>query len=193
MDPPMKWWMVAAVVAMSVSVADAGESGQPPPIDLQMVNHARVPPEVMERALHEVTRIYADAGLTVRWIDTACLAEAAEQRRRAPRFTVHIVMHALGYGRAGSQVMGVALRRPGGSMAQVFLKQVQDFARIFRVDVSTLLAHVIAHEVGHLLLGTPHSPTGLMQAGWDKALLHDATTGALTFTAAQAERIRASR
>ena len=41
----MKWWMVAAVVAMSVSVADAGESGQPPPIDLQMVNHARVPPE----------------------------------------------------------------------------------------------------------------------------------------------------
>ena len=189
----MKWWMVAAVVVMRVSVADAGESRQPPSIGLQMINDARVSPEVMDRALDEVARIYAEAGLTVRWIDTAHLAEAAEQRGRGPQFSVHIVMNALGYGRAGSQVMGVALRTPGGAKAQVFLKQVQDFARLFRVDLSTMLAHVIAHEVGHLLLGTRHSPTGLMQAGWDKRLMHEANRGALTFTEAQSEWIRASR
>ncbi len=177
----MNWWMVAAVVVMSVSVADADESRQPRSIDLQLVNDARVSPDVVERARHEVTRIYADAGLTVRWTETA------------PQFTVHIVMQVLGYGRAGSPVMGVALRRPGGSTAQVFLKQVQDFARVYRADLSTLLAYVIAHEVGHLLLGTPHSPTGLMRAGWDKTLVQDATRGALTFTDAQAERIRTSR
>jgi hypothetical protein len=137
---------------------------------------------VLERALDEVTRIYADAGLSVRWTDTA------------PRFTVKIVAQVLGYDRAASAVMGVALRRPGGSMAQVFLQPVQHFARAYRIDQSTMLAYVIAHEVGHLLLpGHPHSPTGLMQARWDRALAQAAASHGLTFTDAQAQRIRMSR
>ena len=177
----MKWWVVAAVVVMGASVADAAETGQALSINLQIKNEAQVPSDVLKESLEQVTRIYARAGLEVRWTDTA------------PRFTVKISPHVLGYGRASSPVMGVAFRRPSGSMAQVFLKQVQDFARAYRVDLGTMLAYVIAHEVGHLLLGTPHSPTGLMQAGWDRAAVHDATRGALTFTGAQAERIRASR
>ena len=68
---------------------------------------------------------------------------------------------------------------------------MQDFARTYHVDLSTMLAYVIAHEIGHLLLpGNAHSPTGVMQAGWDKALVHDAARGSLTFTEAQAARIR---
>ena len=91
-------------------------------------------------------------------------------------------------------MMGVALRRANGSEAQVFFRQVQDFARTCHIDVSIMLAYVIAHEIGHLLLpGNAHSPTGVMQAGWDKALVHDAARGSLTFTEAQAARIRASR
>ena len=176
----MKWWRVAVVLMSSVSVADAGESRQLPLLDLQLINDTRVSPDVLERALDQVTHIYADAGVTVRWIDTA-------------RVRVHIVMHVIGYGQAGSPVMGVAFRRPEGPKAQVFLKPVQEFARVFRVDVSTLLAHVIAHEVGHLVLGTVHTPTGLMQAGWDKALVRDVTGRPLAFTAAQAEKIRAYR
>ena len=114
--------------------------------------------------------------------------------RRRRRFTVHIVSQVLGYARALSPVMGVALRRANGSHAQVFFRQVQDFARTCHVDLSTILAYVIAHEIGHLLLpGNAHSPTGVMQAGWDKALVHDAARGSLTFTEAQAARIRASR
>jgi hypothetical protein len=34
-------------------------------------------------------------------------------------------------------------------------------------QVSTVLAHVIAHELGHLLLPEGHSPTGLMRASLD--------------------------
>ena len=79
-------------------------------------------------------------------------------------------------------------------MVQVFFRQVQDFARTYRSDLSTILAHVIAHEVGHLLLpGGAHSPTGLMQAGWDRALVRKAVRDSLTFTEAEASRIRASR
>jgi hypothetical protein len=176
-----KWWMVGALVMTLVSVADAAEPGQPLTIDLELRTDARVAADLLEQSQNEVIRIFSDAGIAVRWTDTA------------PRFTVNIVPQVLGYARAGSPVMGVAIRGPGGSTVRVFLKQVQDFARVHRIDLTTMLAYVIAHEVGHLLLGTSHSPSGLMQAGWDTTLVHDAATGALTFTDAQAERIRASR
>ena len=177
-----KWWMVVAVVVTVVSIAEAGESLPPRTIDLQMKSDARVPAHILEESRDEVTRIFADAGLLVRWTDTA------------PRFIVHIFPQVLGYAGATSPVMGVAQRRANGSLVRVFFKQVHDFARVYHVDLSTMLAYVIAHEVGHLLLpGYGHSPTGLMQAGWDRALLHDAATGSLTFTEAQAARIRASR
>jgi hypothetical protein len=56
-----------------------------------------------------------------------------------------------------------------------------------------MLAYVIAHEIGHLLMpGNVHSLTGVMQAGWDTALVRDAARGSLTFTEAQAARIRAA-
>jgi len=178
----MKWWAVASVIVTFVRIADAAESGHPRTIDLQMTCDARVPAHVLEQSQDEVTRIFAGAGLAVRWTDTA------------PRFTVHIVPQVLGYSRAGSPVMGVAVRNTKGSTAQVFFKQVQDFARVHRADPGTVLGYVIAHEVGHLLLpGQAHSPTGLMQAQWDKALVHNAAGGSLTFTEMQAARIRASR
>ena len=78
-------------------------------------------------------------------------------------------------------------------IAQVFFRRVEEFARIYRVDLSTMLGHVIAHEVGHLLMPTnAHSPTGLMRGVWDDAQVRDAAGGALTFTDGQAEKIRAT-
>jgi hypothetical protein len=183
MDPPMmKWWAVVAVLVTFVRIADAAEPGHPLTLNLQMTCDARVSPDVLEQSQNEVTRIFDEAGLTVRWTDTT------------PRFTVHIVAQVLGYRTAGSPVMGVALRNTNGSTAQVFFKQVQDFARVHRVELGSVLGYVIAHEIGHLLLpGNAHSPTGLMQAQWDKALVHNAARGSLTFTEGQAARIRASR
>ena len=73
--------------------------------------------------------------------------------------------------------MGVALRRANSSKAQIFFRQVQDFARLLSRRPASVLAYVIAHEIGHLLLpGNAHSPTGVMQADWDKALVHNAAT-----------------
>jgi hypothetical protein len=178
----MKWSMVMAVMITLASVADAAEPGQLPAIHLQMENDAEVPAAVLKESQDEVARIFANAGLGVRWTDSG------------PRFTVQLVARAIEYARAPSHVMGVALRKPTGATARIFLNQVHDFARRYRVDVSTLLAHVIAHEIGHLLLPlTPHSATGLMKAEWDRDQLREATAGSLTFTDAQIERILAFR
>jgi hypothetical protein len=50
-----------------------------------------------------------------------------------------------------------------------------------------LLGSVIAHEVGHLLLGTEwHSHEGIMQGRWEVAQLSEALKGNLQFTSSQA-------
>jgi hypothetical protein len=178
----MKWSIVMTVIIAVARVADAAEPGQLPAIHLQMDNDADVPAVILRNSQEKVARIFADAGLAAEWTETG------------PRFTVQIVTSAFGYAGASSPVMGVALRKPEGATAQIFFSQVRDFARRYHVDVSTLLAYVIAHEIGHLLLPLmPHSATGLMRADWDRALILEATTGLLTFTDAQIRRILAFR
>ena len=165
--------MVMAVMITLARVADAAEPGQLPVIHLQAI---------LNKSQDEVARIFADAGLGVEWTEAG------------PRFTVQIVPIALGYRRASSPVMGVAVRSPNPATARIFFNEVKDFARTWDVNISTLLAHVIAHEIGHLLLPyVPHSATGLMKAEWDKALVREAAAGSLTFTDAQIKRFLAFR
>jgi hypothetical protein len=78
-----------------------------------------------------------------------------------------------------------ALRRPGdlplgdafvekrtgaGVLATVYSDRVTRLAREGGVGLSTLLGRTMAHEVGHLLLGTTaHTAGGLMRAVWTVA------------------------
>jgi hypothetical protein len=55
-----------------------------------------------------------------------------------------------------------------------------------------LLAHAVAHEIGHVLLQQDaHSPTGLMRALWDRNDLQAMMAGQLGFTREESERVRA--
>ena len=178
----MKWSLITAVMITVARVADAAEQGQLPAIRLQMDDDADVPVAILKKSQDEVARVFAAVGVGVEWTETA------------PTITVRIVTSALAHAGRYSSVMGVALRRPSGATAQIFLKQVQDFARTYDGDVSILLAYVIAHEIGHLLLPRmPHSPTGLMKGDWGRALVREAAAGSLTFTDAQIQRLLALR
>ena len=173
--------MVMAVLITVPRLADASESRQLPSIRLQMDNDAAVPAAMLQKSQEQVTRIFAAAGLGVEWTETG------------PRFTVQIVPNALGYARTSSPVMGVVERKPSGATAHIFFHEVQDFARRCDVEVDALMAYVIAHEIGHLLLPrTPHSVSGLMKADWDTAFVRAATSRSMTFTDAQVKRILGS-
>jgi len=53
-----------------------------------------------------------------------------------------------------------------------------------------LLGHVIAHEVGHMLLGTlSHAPSGLMEPHWSKVALRELEVRPLAFTPGDAAMI----
>jgi hypothetical protein len=60
--------------------------------------------------------------------------------------------------------------RAGGVNAFIGFGNIQRLAVASRISESQILAAVIAHELGHLLLGPAHTETGLMHGNWD---VHD--------------------
>ena len=77
-----------------------------------------------------------------------------------------------------------------GWLATVFSDRIAEAAVRVDVDAGTLLGRVVAHEVGHLLLGVDyHSDAGLMMAEWPDAALTRAG-GAWRFSTLEAARMR---
>jgi hypothetical protein len=86
---------------------------------------------------------------------------------------------------------GAAIVDSHSYLGWVFLDRVEEAARDNGVRAGTVLSHVMAHEVAHLL-GLKHTERGIMRAEYDGAEIHSAETGALEFTDDEAAELRAA-
>jgi hypothetical protein len=78
-----------------------------------------------------------------------------------------------------------------GAQATVFYDRIEALGRLAGISVATLLGHAMAHEIGHVLLGTTeHSSDGIMKARWGKADYQRAAMGFLEFTPSQRAAIK---
>jgi hypothetical protein len=85
---------------------------------------------------------------------------------------------------AGASVDTAAVR---GTLATLYLEPLTAFARRAKVDRGTLVGWTMAHELGHLLLGTAaHSREGLMRAQWSTAMLRHPARAAWQFSPEEA-------
>ncbi len=158
----------ASFCAADVSAADL------PSLCIRLRNEASVPAQTLVAAQTVMRRIYQDAGFEIVWGDddgssSECIIVKVEAQAVVP---------------SSAAVMGVALRRGRVKTADIFLLRVSDVARKHKLPLSTLLGHVMAHEIGHLLLpADSHSSKGLMRATWDGPQIQNARIGKLGFTA----------
>lgn len=95
----------------------------------------------------------------------------------------------------GQNAFGFALPRTGRSpagLAYVFGSRVEGAARRHgRVRMPTLLAHVIVHEIRHLLFGPGmHFDRGIMKPRWTSNDLREMEAGRLVFPSDQARLLR---
>jgi hypothetical protein len=93
-------------------------------------------------------------------------------------------------------VLGSAIEGTGdnfGFIASIFYDLAKERAAEHQVDFGELLGDAVAHELGHLLLGTnSHSGRSLMSAFWSGNQFRLAAQGGLEFSSAEVKRIEAS-
>lgn len=75
-------------------------------------------------------------------------------------------------------------------IVDVYYQSVRALAGTQEAEPALLLGYVIAHELGHLLLGPGHTPEGVMHAAWGRRDLEAIRQGRMRFTPAEGARMR---
>jgi hypothetical protein len=156
-------------------------------ISIRVYNMARVPGGVLAEAEAEVARIFLEVGARVEWLECPCA-----QNPSSADLMLRIIPQLFGSVRADFREdhLGFApSSEDGGVLATIFFHRVEALTK--GRATAPLLGNAIAHELGHLLLGSnAHSATGIMQAHWNRELLKLANRGLLRFTPEQAALLR---
>ena len=107
-------------------------------------------------------QILKDADIKVRWADCPCNTPVGpvELMVRVSASTAGSRAGALGFSY-------VDVSHKTGTLATVFADRVHALASASGADEGELLGRAMAHEIGHLILGThDHARTGLMRGKW---------------------------
>ena len=190
-------------------LARAAAADPTPTLRIVLYSHedGSIPPNVVSRAKAEMTRIYRHAGIKVLWTGTAPTTISPDARPSPTSSGLELTLIILSREMTDQLTVATAAlggaagtREHRGRITYVFYDRVEHIARTYLntlprrgaydIDNVIVLAHAMAHEIGHLLLPYGHSPTGLMRAGWDEQDLRLAVRGRLIFTAEQAALIR---
>jgi hypothetical protein len=122
------------------------------------------------RALAEAERILGAAFVDVRWTicNSASRAEGCEVSPRQSELLLRFVPEGAARLETPAR-LGEAYIVCGeaGVLATVYFTRVARLADAAHTDLGTLLGRVIAHELGHLLMGpSEHANRGLMRQHW---------------------------
>ena len=143
----------APVIPMAIQTSGAVE------LAIEMRNLAGVPPAVMRDTQAEVERTFLAAGVRIIWV-------ARETPAESPAALMLFIVGGTttGVSRIESGATVVGLAPTSGTWAQVFYRRVVAAVADSQIAVSVVLAHVISHEIGHLLLPpNSHSAVGIMR------------------------------
>ena len=151
----------------------------------------------MNSAEETASRIFAQSGIELHWLPCGREEESVEEQRACIQtcFPEHLHVHIVNSNpHLNGSVFGISYFSADGigSQADVFYTKIASFHGVSSVEPGTLLGHAMAHELGHLLLGSnSHSLTGLMCANWrTKDLIH-MEQGGLLFSEEQSLKMKA--
>ena len=185
------------VALLGMSSAAQTNGGNRPDLTVHLYDYVAISEETLRHAIGEAGRILRTAGIATEWHvhafhEPAVVASAVRFTFGPTDLAVRVMPaemavlmglapDALGFA-FPSQIEGI------GTLALVIFDQIENTAR----QPGLLMGHVIAHEVGHLLLGPDsHSMTGIMQDPWTPTVLDQAYRGQLFFMPDQASLMRA--
>jgi hypothetical protein len=169
-----------------------------PTLNVLVYDYTRLPISELEDAMVLAQGIFLKGGVATQWIKCAAVHESGQgsgclEALGMAHVMVNIVSSDWRSSAGRRDRMGTALQDAKGRLdvtAYVFEDGVERVLQSGGCDRFQVLGQVMAHEVGHLLLGAEsHSETGIMQSHWaGSQMARD--PGRVTFTPDQARRIR---
>lgn len=181
-------WMVAAG---SLRVRADDESRHRPTVRISVYNDAGLKHGILLRAEDNAGAIFRQAGIETEWSNCGGDQVAAQERRQCGEvaYPMSLVLRIRSRSQSlAPEAFGVAyLSKNGeGAYCSVFLEPMEELLREYAVSLDSVLGHVAAHEIAHLLLGPhSHSANGVMRAHWSLQTIEELRRGMLGFNAAQ--------
>ena len=177
--------LMSAGFAISVPRVEARDESV---ISVRLYDYAGVSDETLADAQRLTANFYTPIGVTIDWASTYRphrRKDRAHDEGRLQDFTINILsrsMVARTIWPPDALGSAVVSREGGGTIAYVLYDRLKAAAAASHWPVQDLLALVVAHELGHLLLPPGSHADGLMRGGWDVSELRHMHLDSLAFS-----------
>jgi hypothetical protein len=175
-----------AAILLAVAVLTRSVLAQQ--IQVSVCNGPRALAEsVVRRAKAEVQAVFRLSKIGIEWLDCQNLAGSHPfvvriRADRPPGTAGPLSLDAMG--------RAFLAKDGGGYIVDAYIQSVREIGDYYQADIAVLLGVVIAHELGHLLLGQGHAPSGVMLSRWGSAEVKALTQRRLTFTREQRAKMQ---
>ena len=164
---------------------------------VRVYDNAGVPPADLTEALKQSYEILRRAEVTVDWAQCPAHGSVPAICATPPGHSEMVVRLVQGAEKdRDRRPLGQPVLDPGtgkGVFATVFVNRVDRLAEVAQYSRSTVLGRAIAHEIGHLILGTnSHTNTGLMREVWTVEQLVKNRPEDWQFSPAQTSELRSA-
>ena len=165
---------------------------------VRLYDAAGMPAVDQAAALRAAAGVLAAAGIDVEWLPCAgeIVSPACNEPLATTELSVRLVRLAASLSADRQLELGYALvdtHAHDGKLATVYVDRVEWLAGEAGADSAPLTGLAVAHEIGHLLLGTnAHARAGLMRAVWSRTEIEHATADDWLFSRRQASQMRTS-
>jgi len=189
-------WLALAIAPSNADGRAKTAKGGDLALKVSMFNDAQISDGKVAAAESVAARLFAHAGIRIDWLNCGSATETGEERASCSEaafpehFEIRLRQRSLDL---NESTLGLSfLGESGiGCHADVFYAGVEPIEQEAGLSAEAILGLVIAHELGHLLLGTnSHAVRGIMRANWKRQDLSLARKGMLGFTENQAQRMR---
>jgi hypothetical protein len=163
-------------------------------IAIRVYSEVSLSDKVLSQAEKEGSRIFQQAKVATVWVNCETSFTPTDSRCHAAPDPKHLVLRIVPKALSAiDSTFGMAfLAINSGVYADVFFDSIENLHHDCGVSIGRVLGHVMAHEVGHLLLGShSHSAIGIMCSSWHGEQLRMIAMGTLFFTSEQARAMQA--
>ena len=163
-------------------------------MNVRVYNYAHISGSELNLSQSVASEIFRESGIEIRWYDCGPSANAdgdpyCSASTQPETFNLRICNNCTDFLKTPEhEVRGFVT----GETATVSSTWNRELPTANYVSSELILGRVIAHELGHILLGPGHSPVGIMKAHWTANDLDPGKLGMLVFTKKQGTLIRSA-